>query len=230
MYAPLWLGAIGAGGIVSGTNPASTVPELVHHFAITKPKYIIAQEGNFERIAEAARQCGIPADRIFILGLADELNQDPAPYRSWRTLLSHGEQEWNKIDDKDEQASTIALLGSTSGTTGLPKAAKISHRYLVAQCTMIQDRKRGSQHEVCQIPITFVKNTVTDISPDHTTRLSPGIPRFRSTAEPRPAVTRQHTDVLHDEIQPARLCQGCPAISDHRRRSRPAHHHYSARP
>jgi acyl-CoA synthetase (AMP-forming)/AMP-acid ligase II len=156
-YAPLWLGAIGASGIVCGSNPAYSVPELVHHLSITSTKYIIAEENKLENIGEAAKQCGIPADRIFILGLFNDLRQDPTPYKSWKTLLGHGEEKWNKIDSEDEQTSTIAVLGSTSGTTGLPKAAKISHRYLVTQCTMVQRVKRGSSHEVCQILTTFVK-------------------------------------------------------------------------
>ena len=159
LYAPLWLAAIGAGGIVSGANPAYTIAELVHYFTITNTRIIITQKEHLTNLLEAARQCGISHDRIFVLGLPEELKQGPVQNQSWNVLLRFGEQEWTKIKDEHEQESTIAALASTSGTTGLPKAAKISHRYLVAQSIMIQERKRGSPHKVCQIiTTTFVKD------------------------------------------------------------------------
>jgi long-subunit acyl-CoA synthetase (AMP-forming) len=151
------LAAIGAGGIVSGANPAYTIPELVHHLTITNTRFIIAQEEYLPNIADAARQCGIPDHCIFVLGLAEELQHDPVPYQSWKVLLRFGEQDWIRIEDEKEQESTIAALSSTSGTTGLPKAAQVSHRYLVTQSTMIQTQKRGSPHKACQILSTFVK-------------------------------------------------------------------------
>jgi 4-coumarate--CoA ligase len=157
LYAPLWLASIGAGGIVSGANPAYTIPELIHHLTITNTRFIITQKEHLTNLLEAARECGIPLNRIFVLGLPEELKQDPVQHQSWKVLLRFGEQEWTKIEDEREQESTIAVLGSTSGTTGLPKAAKISHRFLVAQSIMIQERKRGSPHEACQINTTFVK-------------------------------------------------------------------------
>jgi long-subunit acyl-CoA synthetase (AMP-forming) len=130
---------------------------LIHHLTITNTRFIITHKEHLTNLLEAARECGIPFNRIFVLGLPEELTRDPVQHQSWKVLLCFGEQEWIKIEDEGEQASTIAALGSTSGTTGLPKAAKISHRYLVAQSIMIQEGKRGSPHEACQIDTTFVK-------------------------------------------------------------------------
>jgi acyl-CoA synthetase (AMP-forming)/AMP-acid ligase II len=157
------LAAIGAGGVVSGANPASTVEELVNHLTITNTKFIITQEENLAKITVAARACGIPDRCIFVLGLTDELQHDPTPYQSWKVLLRFGEEDWIRLEDEKEQESTIAALSSTSGTTGLPKAAKISHRYLVTQSTMIQEKKRGSPHKACQI-LPHLSRSITDMS------------------------------------------------------------------
>lgn len=157
------MAAIGAGGVVSGANPAYTIPELVHHLTITNTRFIIAQEEHLANIIDAARQCGIPDHYIFVLSLADELQHDPVPYQSWKVLLHFGEHDWIRIEDEKEQESTIAVLSSTSGTTGLPKAAQISHRYLVTQSTMIQEQKRGSPHEVCQI-LPHLSKSIPDMS------------------------------------------------------------------
>jgi acyl-CoA synthetase (AMP-forming)/AMP-acid ligase II len=80
----------------------------------------------------AAKECGISDANIFVLNFRGETV--PAGYRSWNALLEHGERDWVEVDD----TATPAVYGSTSGTTGLPKAAVISHSYLTSQGAVIE--------------------------------------------------------------------------------------------
>jgi acyl-CoA synthetase (AMP-forming)/AMP-acid ligase II len=147
LYPIVWLAAIGAGGCISGSNPANTISELKHHLKITKPKFIISQKDCFTTIAQAARECGIPRARIFILAPPDA--RLPDGYLSYETLLGYGEEDWEKFGrDETKADSTIAVLGATSGTTGLPKSAALSHQYLIAQSGMIQKQAAERAHEV----------------------------------------------------------------------------------
>ena len=139
---------IGAGGCVSGSNPAYTSLELIHHFSVTETRYIIFQADCFEPVVEAAAQCQIPPHRIFIL---DQVGPNLlADHDSWLQLLNCGEQDWVHFgQDEEEAKDTIAVYGSTSGTSGLPKAAIIPHQYVVAQSLMIEDQLKGRPYEVC---------------------------------------------------------------------------------
>jgi acyl-CoA synthetase (AMP-forming)/AMP-acid ligase II len=80
----------------------------------------------------AAKECGIPDSNIFVLNFRGE--DVPALYQSWNALLEHGEQDWVELDDPATPAAYI----STSGTTGLTKAAIIPHSYLISQGAVIE--------------------------------------------------------------------------------------------
>ena len=147
LYPIVWLAAIGAGGCISGSNPANTISELTHHLKITKTKFIISQKDCLATIAQAAQECRIPRSRIFILApLGARL---PDGYLSYETLLGYGEEDWQRFGQDEKRAdNTIAVLGATSGTTGLPKSAELSHQYFIAQNGMIQEHACHRAQEV----------------------------------------------------------------------------------
>lgn len=69
----------------------------------------------------------------------------PEAHQSWTKLLSCGERDWVEVDDPD---NTPAAYASTSGTSGLPKAAVIPHSYLVDQ-GRYQDQIAATDYKVC---------------------------------------------------------------------------------
>lgn len=146
MYTMLFLGIVGAGGRFTGSNPAYTPTELSHHIQNTKTRFIITEAELLPKIAPAAEVSGISVSNIFLF---DAPKQDsPFPCNPVQELLRHGEADWVTFTDEDEAKDTTAALLSTSGTTGLPKAAMISHYSCVVENVILEDSPR-KPYRVC---------------------------------------------------------------------------------
>ena len=130
LYPILYYGIIGAGGVFVGSNPAYKALELEHLVSITEPKFFITEAGLWED-ALPATKAAISLTKTFVLG-TNGAESGLNSCRPWSDLLQHGEKDWLRINDEATAKSTIAVLQSTSGTTGLPKVAASSHYALVA--------------------------------------------------------------------------------------------------
>ncbi|OCT45526.1 hypothetical protein CLCR_01475 [Cladophialophora carrionii] len=182
-YPLIWLGIIGSGGRVVGSNPRYTKSELVHLLDLTKPKFVFAQMDCMHPIVEAAAaaQPKIDPSNIFSIdpsedyarvaatiearppifdGPCDVLSlprSDTPPFRghsSWRTLLLRDaiDSPPPTNDGKFDQES-IAVYSLTSGTTGLPKTALISHRSVVAQTALLEDQFGATPYQLICLPV-----------------------------------------------------------------------------
>lgn len=141
----LVLGILGAGGRFTGSNPAYTPTELSHHMRITRTRFLISEPELIPRIAPAIDECGLSVLDVFVF---DSTNRDFSfCYRSWKDLLDHGESDWVTFKHENEAKKTTAALLSTSGTSGLPKAAMISHYSFVMQNIMLND----SEHKFYEV-------------------------------------------------------------------------------
>ena len=137
----LFLGIIGAGGIFAGTNPSYTSFEIAHHIRTSESMFIITEPEMLEQVLTATKECGMAKSKILILNVLDQAV--PESFQSWQTLLNHGEEDWTRFDDLETAKTTEAARLFSSGTTGLPKAAMISHHNLIAQHTLTwEDDKR----------------------------------------------------------------------------------------
>lgn len=78
----------------------------------------------------AASEVGLDKSKVFAFDAYTANTHDDV--RSWNDIISHGEKDWVKVADP---STTIAQYASTSGTSGLPKAAKLSHNFHVSQAS-----------------------------------------------------------------------------------------------
>ena len=139
MYPMFFLAIVGAGGVFTGSNPAYTASELSRHLHMTKARFLLSEPGLLSKVGTLIESV-LPASRTFVF---DKTAQDsPLSYRSWQELLAPGEVDWVTFSEHGEAKRTTVALLSTSGTSGLPKAAMISHHSMIMQTIMLDDLKQ----------------------------------------------------------------------------------------
>lgn len=134
-YCMIFLGVIAAGGVFAGTNPSYTQYELVHHIKCSKSRFLITEPEMLEPMLAAAKECNVPRENMWIFNVLGQAV--PEGFKSWKELLQCGEEDWVRFDDLETSKNTTAARLFSSGTTGLPKAAMISHYNFVAQHTLV---------------------------------------------------------------------------------------------
>lgn len=117
-----------AGGVVSPANPAYTVDELAFQLKNSGAKALITQMALLPVATAAAKQAGIPEDRIILIG--DE--RDPqAKFKHFTSVRNiSGATRYRKA--KINPAKDLSFLVYSSGTTGVPKGVMLSHTNIVA--------------------------------------------------------------------------------------------------
>ena len=165
-YPILILSIIGFGGIYTGTNPSYTAYELKHHLKASDAKLILTEPDILPIVQSAFQLLNRTQSSIFLLDSTSGIKPiSPEPkIPSWRTLLAHGEQPWTTFSDLATATSTTAMLLFSSGTTGLPKPAILSHHNLIAQHTLAYETKPlrpYSASRIITLPLFHVGSATT---------------------------------------------------------------------
>lgn len=140
-YPILFLGVIAAGGIFAGTNPGFKHSELAHHIIVSKAKFLISDPEPLSESLAAADVTGIAKEKIWIFDTTEGHSSSLKDIKSWKMLLQTPEsiEGWVTFNDLETSKRTPAAIQFSSGTTGLPKAAILSHYNIVAQHSLAYD-------------------------------------------------------------------------------------------
>jgi len=122
-YIAAWLGITGVGGVVALINTSLVGLSLSHCINLADADHVILAS-DLAEVFETSLPFLDRAPKIWIHGQGNEAGIDAALDRLDGSPLSQAERRGVTINDR-------ALLVYTSGTTGLPKAASISHRRIL---------------------------------------------------------------------------------------------------
>ena len=115
-----WFAAMSAGAIVTTVNPLCTREEISRQLRQTGARWLVATAGVVEQKLNAVVG-GTAIAETFVIG---EGVPGTTPFGSLRATAD--------VPAAPVAASGIALLPTSSGTTGLPKNVELTHRNLVA--------------------------------------------------------------------------------------------------
>lgn len=138
MIPVMFYAAIIAAGIFSSTSPAATADELAYQLRQTEAKVVICTADVKATALAAAEKVGLAPRNVLVYGGTRDLELLEAASGA-RVPISNVELEWRRITDRIELENSIICLLFSSGTTGLPKAMRLSHRNSVAACVLVME-------------------------------------------------------------------------------------------
>jgi acyl-CoA synthetase (AMP-forming)/AMP-acid ligase II len=133
-WAGVALGAMAAGGTVTGLGPAATGRELATQLGDAGASVLVTVPSLVPAAREAAAAAGV--GRLVALGPAE--GATPAA-----DLLGAGPAPAPPLDP----ATAVALLPYSSGTTGLPKGVRLTHANLVTAVRQVRSGLRVGEHD-----------------------------------------------------------------------------------
>ena len=129
-----------AGGIISPANPGYTAAELAFQLKDSGAKALVTQKPFVAVAQEAAKQAGVPDDRIILLGDDRDKSRRFKHFTSIRNVAGTNRYRRTKVDPKKD----LAFLVYSSGTTGHPKGVMLCHRNIVSNMLMLKAGESGN--------------------------------------------------------------------------------------
>ena len=111
------------GGVVSGASPAYNVEEMSYALRTANAKFLMTIPSSMNVAAAAAKNAGIPKERVFLLeGSLESHTSIQQLLQIGRSYGSNGQIPSFKIPVGKKNKDICGFLSFSSGTTGLPKA------------------------------------------------------------------------------------------------------------
>ena len=137
-YHVLGRGVIAAGGVFAGINPAGTTTEVQSSITSADAKWVSAAPDLLEQAEAAARNYGLPGSRILVFDAKPGVSYS-GPLHKFSDLLRSDETAWKPYVGAKEPKNRSCFRILTSGSTGMPKAAEVSHAIAVNRGPMFSD-------------------------------------------------------------------------------------------
>lgn len=156
LYPVLMLGILASRCRWTGTNISYTHHELAHHFRLFNTRYVITSAEHLQTVEAAVAGLGFEVEIILFSDiLGEQESQLPHPLtggkglRTFHDLLDSASDEQSLQTHLRELSNdVIAVLQSTSGTTGLPKMAARTHHSMILESQAIEDNNAAKPYEV----------------------------------------------------------------------------------
>ncbi|PWY73698.1 acetyl-CoA synthetase-like protein, partial [Aspergillus heteromorphus CBS 117.55] len=129
-----------AGGVVSPSNPAYTTEELAFQLKNSGAKALITQAHLLPVATAAAKEVGIPEDRIILIGDERDPQSRIKHFTSIRNISGANRFRKTKINPSRD----LSFLVYSSGTTGVPKGVMLSHRNIIANTLQLATGEAGN--------------------------------------------------------------------------------------
>ncbi len=139
-FVEAFYGALRAGLVVVPINVTYTAAEVSHILADAGARLVVAGQA-YASVLDGMRETLASLEGVVVAGASSP----PIGTRTWRQFVGAA-GELRPVDVVDDD---LALLPYTSGTTGRPKGAMLTHGNLLAnQRQMAQTRLRIQEHDV----------------------------------------------------------------------------------
>ncbi|KAL1956752.1 hypothetical protein VTO42DRAFT_6805 [Malbranchea cinnamomea] len=135
-------------GIASPANAMYSAPELTHQLKDCGAKALFTCVPSLSIALEAAANAGIPKHRVYVIDLPAEFTggaKTPEGFKTLEQFITEGyslppleKLKWAPGQGKKQ----TAFLCYSSGTSGLPKGVKISHRNVISNTLQIKEYER----------------------------------------------------------------------------------------
>ncbi|GMS94120.1 hypothetical protein PENTCL1PPCAC_16295, partial [Pristionchus entomophagus] len=123
-WAVFQLGAMAAGGAISGASALFTDYELERQFVDSHCSVVLTDEDHLEQVMKAAGNCQRIKTIICLRNSESDGSPLPAHVIQWAEVVSHRPE----YDIPNVDPGSLAALPYSSGTTGPPKGVQLSHR------------------------------------------------------------------------------------------------------